>query len=148
MGKLLWGSDFDNGRELIEEENGYTILATSLSNDGDVGFNFYKSDIWFFQIDKLGNITNSKTYGGGDHDNPYALFKNEETGGYTIIGQTKSNNGDVSGNHSFVYNSDIWYVVIDSLGNSISKMYWQSRRSKTRRSTQIRRRSIYNICFF
>jgi hypothetical protein len=93
------GSDFDNGRELIEEENGYTILATSLSNDGDVGFNFYKSDIWFFQIDKLGNITNSKTYGGGDHDNPYALFKNEETGGYTIIGQTKSNNGDVSGNH-------------------------------------------------
>jgi hypothetical protein len=111
------GSDFDNGRELIEEENGYTILATSLSNDGDVGFNFYKSDIWFFQIDKLGNITNSKTYGGGDHDNPYALFKNEETGGYTIIGQTKSNNGDVSGNHSFVYNSDIWYVVIDTLGN-------------------------------
>jgi hypothetical protein len=113
------GSDFDNGRELIEEENGYTILATSLSNDGDVGFNFYKSDIWFFQIDKLGNITNSKTYGGGDHDNPYALFKNEETGGYTIIGTTKSNNGDVSGNHCGQANYcwyDIWYVVLDSLG--------------------------------
>ena len=111
------GSDFDNGRELIEEENGYTILASSLSNDGDVGFNFYKTDIWFFQIDKLGNITNSKTYGGGDHDNPYALFKNEENGNYTFFGSTKSDNGDVSGNHSFDTYSDIWYLVIDSLGN-------------------------------
>ncbi|NPD47626.1 MULTISPECIES: T9SS type A sorting domain-containing protein [unclassified Lentimicrobium] len=113
------GSDFDNGRELIEEDNGYTILATSNSNDGDVGYNFYKSDIWFFQIDKLGNITNSKTYGGGDHDNPYALFKNEENGNYTFLGSTKSYNGDVSGNHCGQANYcwyDIWYVVIDSLG--------------------------------
>jgi len=114
------GSDFDNGRELIEEENGYTILASSLSSDGDVGSNFYKTDIWFFQIDKLGNITNSKTYGGGDHDNAYSIFKNERNGGYSIFGSTKSNNGDISGNHCFDSGEcryDIWYVVLDSLGN-------------------------------
>jgi hypothetical protein len=42
-----------------------------------------------------------------------------KTGGYTIIGQTKSNNGDVSGNHCYPNGEcyyDIWYVVLDSLG--------------------------------
>lgn len=111
------GSENDQCFNVIEEDFGYTLAGFSYSNDGDVGFNFYEADIWLLQIDKSGNILKSLTYGGGDDDYPDAIFKNEETGGYTIIGDTKSNNGDVSGNHSFDTYSDIWYLVIDSLGN-------------------------------
>jgi hypothetical protein len=111
------GSSSDQSFNVIEEDFGYTIAGLSYSSDGDVGSNFYRSDIWFLQLDKNGVILKSETYGGGDYDAPDAIFKNEETGGYTIIGQTKSNNGDVSGNHSFDTYSDIWYVVIDSLGD-------------------------------
>lgn len=113
------GSENDQCFNVIEEDFEYTLAGFSYSNDGDVGFNFYEADIWLLQIDKSGNILKSLTYGGGDDDYPDAIFKNEETGGYTIIGDTKSNNGDVSGNHCYPNGecySDIWYVVLDSLG--------------------------------
>jgi hypothetical protein len=113
------GSSSDQSFNVIEEDFGYTIAGLSYSSDGDVGSNFYRSDIWFLQLDKNGVILKSETYGGGDYDAPDAIFKNEETGGYTIIGTTKSNNGDVSGNHCGQANYcwyDIWYVVLDSLG--------------------------------
>lgn len=114
------GSENDQSFNVIEEAFGYTLLGHSESSDGDVGSNFYEPDYWFFQIDKYGEILISETFGGGDHDYPDALFKDFQTGGYTLIGHTKSNNGDVSGNHCYENNDcrfDIWYVVIDSLGN-------------------------------
>ena len=113
------GSDSEQCFNVIEENFGYTLAGFSYSSDGDVGFNFYEADIWLLQIDKTGNILKSLTYGGGDDDYPDAIFKNEETGGYTIIGHTSSNNGDISGNHCYPNGecySDIWYVALDSLG--------------------------------
>jgi hypothetical protein len=113
------GSDSEQCFNVIEEDFGYTLAGFSYSSDGDVGFNFYETDIWLLQIDQSGNILKSLTYGGGDDDYPDAIFKNEETGGYTIIGTTKSNNGDVSGNYCTQWDCrpSIWYVVLDSLGN-------------------------------
>jgi hypothetical protein len=109
------GNHYDVAYDLIEEENYYTILGQSDSNNDQVGYNFGDRDIWFLRISKNGEYQYSKVLGGTLHERPLAFFKSGNT--YTLFAHTESNNYDVSGNHSFVYNSDIWYVVIDTLGN-------------------------------
>lgn len=78
------GSNFDNGSSIIEEDDYYTVLASSNSNDGQLDLHHgtsASSDLWFFKIDKQGNLVHSKVLGGSSHDSPDAIFINEQTGG-------------------------------------------------------------------
>jgi hypothetical protein len=126
-GKILnqWcygGTYWDEGRDIIEVEDGYVIAGTTNSNDGDVsGFHGFAyedadDDIWIFKIDFFGNVLWQKCLGGYSWEYPVYLTQTEDTG-IIVIGNSCSLDGDVTGNHS-LYNiySDIWVVKLNSQG--------------------------------
>jgi hypothetical protein len=126
QGNILWqecygGSDYEGGMKIIEVNDGYIFAAFSYSNDGDVSGHHWpvgldgKSDIWVVKIDTLGEIVWQKCLGGTDRETPYAIFTNS-TGEILVFGNTASNDGDVSGNHSLPGNIDIWLARLDANG--------------------------------
>jgi hypothetical protein len=74
-------------------------------------------DAWIVKTDKLGNIQWQKTYGGSDYEQANQIQQTND-GNYIAAGWTRSNNGDVSGNHG---NYDFWVIKIDTVGN----LKWQ-----------------------
>ena len=112
------GSDMDTGEDVIVLSNGHiVVLATTLSNDGDVGSNHGNYDFWLFETDEFGNLLWKKTFGGSEWDDAISLNLAPD-GGYLLFGETFSNNGDVSGNHGGL---DYWLVKTDNMGN----LLWQ-----------------------
>ena len=78
------------------------------------------ADIWIVKIDFSGNIIWEHCFGGFRDEIAFDIFQNNE--GYTIIGQTQSNDGDVSGNHSLSeYDNDIWMIKLNGDG----ELLWQ-----------------------
>lgn len=131
-GEILWqrcygGSDYEFGVEIQEHNNGYLFIAKSYSNDGDVSGHHgpigsdAKGDFWVVKINSSGEIIWENSYGGYDSDSPKTVTQTED-GGMLAIGTTYSNDGDVSGNHSFpgTY-ADIWAVKLSPDG----EMEWQ-----------------------
>ncbi len=110
------------GGENVEQEpiitltadGGYVILSISLSDDGDVGKNNGNFDNWILKIDSLGEIKWSKVYGG-----QYTDYGNwiEQTpdGGYIVVGNTTSDDGDV-GPRDAIW-SDVWLLKLDKNGD-------------------------------
>ena len=80
-------------------------------------------DLWAVKLDSLFNIEWQKLYGGSHLDyqgNGILELEN----GYFFLGNTNSNDGDVSGFHGIpgeLSTIDIWAVRIDLVGNII----WQ-----------------------
>jgi hypothetical protein len=116
------GKYYDLGCDIIEVEDGYVIAAATQSNDRDVsGFHGTpaenaSSDIWCFKIDFSGNILWQRCLGGYSWEQPIFLTQTMD-GGYIIIGNTNSYDGDVTGNHSPDWNEvDIWVVKLSSEG--------------------------------
>lgn len=129
LGNIIWqrcygGSYYDLGVNVMEMNDGYIFVAGSSSNDGDVSGHHGPAgnppngwdDIWVVRIDNMGDILWQKSIGGYDTDAP-AYFTKTEDGGFVIMGITYSNDGDVSGNHSYPLATDIWAVKLDNLGN-------------------------------
>ncbi len=121
------GSYSDGGLDVAELQDGYIILATILSNDGDVtGFhgtpNFQnRFDIWVFKIDKTGKLLWQKCLGGSNVDYARNIFTTTD-GGFMIVGSTRSSDGDVTGYHgTHGWTDDVWFAKIDSVGN----LLWQ-----------------------
>ena len=113
------GTDWDNSFDLVESDDGYAIVTASESNDGDVSGNHGTYDIWLLKIDKKKQIMWQKCLGGYFWDYPDHI-SNSEDGGYIIIGHTRSDDGDVIGNHRYD-RADIWIVKTDSIG----EIEWQ-----------------------
>ena len=120
--KLYGGSEDDYGYHgVLELEDGYLFLASTNSYDFDVsGFHGGFNDIWAVRIDTVGNIIWEKCYGGSSSDWSGTLHQTAD-GGFVIVGETTSNNGDVSGNDSNEGFSDIWMVKLNSDG----ELEWQ-----------------------
>jgi len=119
----LYGGYYDDygHRGVLELEDGYLFLASTNSYDGDVtGFHGGFADIWVVRIDLEGNIIWQKCLGGSGSEHAGTLHQTDD-GSFVIIGETDSNNGDVSGNHSAQGYSDIWMVKLSESGELI----WQ-----------------------
>lgn len=120
-GELQWqktyGGTSDDEATIIKPTNdgGYIIGGSSSSIDGDVTGNHGAADYWIVKINNTGGIQWQKTYGGSDFDFFRSLYQTND-GGYVLIGSSKSNDGDVTGNHGM---SDYWVIKIDSRGNKI-----------------------------
>jgi hypothetical protein len=110
------GSEYDDAGGIVQSENGYLVLGTTGSNDGDVS-NFHGVyDIWVASIDSLGNLLWERAYGGSEQEYATNIIK-DDSGYYYFGGWVSSNDGDVqSGTHG---GYDRWIVKIDGEGNII-----------------------------
>ena len=102
---------------------GYFIGATSNSNDGDVSGHHGSattSDCWIIKLDEKGNKLWQRSFGGSLDDGVARIIPTSDNG-FLFAARSNSNDGDVTGHHGSVSNSDIWIVRIDSLG----KILWQ-----------------------
>ncbi len=120
------GSYSDLGHDIIEVCDGYVVAASTTSNDGDVsGFHgipgeIKHMDFWVFKINFNGEIIWQKCLGGVYGEYPVYITQTSDKG-FIIMGNTSSNDGDVSGNHSNKGEYDIWIVKLSPGG----ELEWQ-----------------------
>ncbi len=119
LGNIIWqnsfgGSQTDRSRGIRQtNEGGYIVAGETSSNDGDVTGLHGGYDFWIVKLSDVGAIEWTKTLGGSNHD--YAMeIKQTFDGGFIMVGESNSNDGDVTGNHGI---GDYWVVKVDSLGN-------------------------------
>jgi hypothetical protein len=93
------GNNHDAISGILELDDGYVFSGSTESTNmpghkGDM-------DVWVVRIDFDGNIIWQKAFGGSRGEAGDNIFKTDD-GGFIVAGNTNSNNGDVSGNHSIV----------------------------------------------
>jgi len=118
--KNSWGSDLDIPNSVAVTPNGRcVVVGWTRSNDGDVIENHGMVDAWMVKLDKDGNVIWQKTPEGSDED--YASFMiATPDGGYIVAGDTRSNDEDVSKNHTSTgLWADAWIVKLDKDGNIV-----------------------------
>ena len=115
--KCLGGTDSDIGFSIQQTNDGYIVAGYTMSSNGDVTVNNGTYDAWLVKLNNQGIIQWQKNLGGTDVDTANQIL-NTSDGGYILIGNSLSNNGDVTGNQG---NSDIWIVKLYSNDLQISK---------------------------
>ncbi|MBK7752467.1 MAG: T9SS type A sorting domain-containing protein [Flavobacteriales bacterium] len=113
------GSGNDYGNDIRNTpDGGYVFTGYTASNNGDVGTYLGVYDMWVVKLDSAGQIEWEHSYGGSDGDQGQAIEQTVD-GGYVVTGATRSNDGDVTGQHG---EKDFWTIKIDGLG----ALQWQS----------------------
>ncbi|MEI8133542.1 MAG: T9SS type A sorting domain-containing protein [bacterium] len=126
-GSVLWhglygGTGDEDARSVIQAKDGGFIFAGSTtSKDGDVSGNHGGSvnlgDAWIVKTDILGKIEWQHCYGGSKDDLANSIIQNRDSG-YTFVGRSISNDGDVVGNHG---GGDVFTARISASGTIL----WQ-----------------------
>ena len=115
--KCLGGSSWDEAYDIQQTaDGGYIVAGWAFSNDGDVSGN-HGTDLWVVKLDASGNMAWQRCLGGSGWDIAYSIQQTADDG-YIVAGHSRSNDGDVSGNHGI---DDFWVVKLDASGN----MTWQ-----------------------
>jgi hypothetical protein len=82
----------------------------------------------FILVSAQPDIQWQKSLGGTYYEEAFSIQQTSD-GGYIVVGDTESNDGDVSGNHDTTGTfSDYWVVKLDSIGN----IQWQKTFGGTR----------------
>ena len=112
--KTLGGTQTDRVRSVCStHDNGFLVVGSSKSSDGDVSDNNGQSDVWLCKLDNLGNILWDKNYGGSNNDYAFSVARTTDNG-FIVAGRTDSTDQDVSGNHGY---SDGWVLKVDINGD-------------------------------
>ncbi len=112
--KCLGGTDYDSAHSIQQiSDGGFIVAGRTRSNNGDVSGNHGACDAWVVKLNSSGDIEWQKCLGGTDNDYANSIQQSSD-GGFIVAGETKSNDGDVSGNHG-VY--DYWVVKLNSSGD-------------------------------
>lgn len=116
--KSYGGSSYEYPYDIKQtNDGGYIIAGYTNSNNGDItGFQGI-TDFWIVKLTTNGTIEWQKTLGGTHIDYARSIQQTID-GGYIVIGETYSNNGDVTGNHGSL---DYWVVKLNSTGT----IQWQ-----------------------
>jgi uncharacterized repeat protein (TIGR01451 family) len=123
LGNVIWKNCYGgSGNETLGSvtqigDEGFILIGTTSSNNGDVLGNHGLVDIWVVRLDMSGNVVWQKCFGGTSED--YGSFIDPtHDGGFILTGKTNSNNGDITGLHG---SFDIWVAKLTSSGN----LSWQ-----------------------
>lgn len=123
-GNIIWKNTYGGSRDevfynIIESITGDIIaIGTSGSNDKQVT-NHHGTpgtdDIWLVKTNSNGQLIKERCFGGSESESTVELGMSEglmidKNGNILFVGQTKSNNGDVSGNHG---DYDGWLVKVN-----------------------------------
>jgi hypothetical protein len=117
-GAVLWqktigGSESDYAYSIqATPDGGYITAGYTYSNNGDVSGNHGDADAWIVKLSSTGAIEWQKALGGSGEEIARSVLPTPD-GGYIVGACTKSNSGDVSGNHG---DADAWVVKLSSSG--------------------------------
>jgi hypothetical protein len=123
---IEWQNCFgSSGEDLVQNilaiEDGYFVIGSVGSDDGDVGYYHGGSkDVWLVKTDPEGNLMWEKTYGGTSGDEAFIICKEQFDNFYYILAGTNSSDGDVVID-PYPGSTDYWILKIDMDGNII----WQ-----------------------
>lgn len=117
--RCLGGTQLEVAQDILTtSDNGVIVLGSTNSADGDVsGFHGGSNDYWVVKLDQQGAIQWQRALGGSDTDTPGGIATTQD-GGYVVVGTSRSNDGDVSGNHG---STDVWVVKLSGAGT----LEWQ-----------------------
>jgi hypothetical protein len=127
--KLLWercygGNGEDDPKKIVPDgKGGFVIFSTSSSKKGDVNCNMGYYNIWLLHIDSVGNILDSRCFGGSAYDALWDAIRTKD-GGYVFAVESFSKNGDFPAHYGGFLSEDIWVVKLDSLFNIVWKFHW------------------------
>jgi len=113
------GGSVDELGTSIEPTNdgGYILCGTTFSNNGDVSGNHGNGDIWVVKLSTTGSLQWQRCLGGSQPENGIKALQ-LSGGGYLVLGSTRSDDGDVIGNHGAL---DFWLTRLDNNGNLLSQ---------------------------
>jgi hypothetical protein len=122
VGHLLWEKTFGGteneglGPIIHTVDGGYVFCGNTFSSDGDVTKLYLKGpDIWIGGLSSSGDLLWQETLGGTDIDYANSIIQTRD-GGFALYGTTRSNDGDVSGNHGM---SDAWIAKLSAAGSGV-----------------------------
>jgi Secretion system C-terminal sorting domain len=111
--KCYGGSSEDNAYAVRQtSDGGYIVTGEALSNNGDVSGNHGDADYWVIKLSPTGNLEWQKCLGGSGLDRANGIVEAED-GGYVVMGQASSNNGDITHPRG---GYDIWVAKITHNG--------------------------------
>ncbi|MFD2563473.1 hypothetical protein [Aquimarina rubra] len=114
--RYFGGTNNDRSYDVVQtEDDGFLMIGSSESNDFDVSNSNGSYDFWVVKVNTEGTKVWEKTYGGSEIDVGYAIATSGD-GKYVIVGDSRSNDGDVSESSG---NADLWMIQIDGNGNLI-----------------------------
>jgi hypothetical protein len=97
--RALGGKNAEKAADLVKNTQGYLLVGTTTSNDGDVkGFKGI-SDIWAVQLSTQGVFIRQSCIGGVLKDEAAAIVADTVDKTYVIMGSTDSKNGYVLSQH-------------------------------------------------
>ncbi|MEP1488931.1 MAG: hypothetical protein ABJK28_10935 [Algibacter sp.] len=107
-------TDTPNGT-IQTTDNSYIIVGSSDSDDIDINNNKGSDDFWVVKISETGRLIWEKSFGGSQIDEAYAIT-NSADGNYIIVGDTRSNDSDITNNKGA---ADLWLIKITTDGTLI-----------------------------
>lgn len=119
--KTYGGTDDDRGTDIIQTaDNGFAILGSSKSNDGDVLENNGFEDFWISKLDASGNIVWEKSFGFAGADNGISLIQTND-GGYLLSGVLDVSASGGEGNSKSLTakrhaGGDYWVIKLNATG--------------------------------
>jgi hypothetical protein len=123
-GNIVWqeamgGSSNDGFQSAIEvSDGGFVLAGLSSSNNGQVSGNHGEADGWLVGLDVSGNFLWQESMGDAGID-VFRELSQTDDGGLILIGDTRSNSGDVTGNHGGV---DVWIAKMTLTENCSSSL--------------------------
>lgn len=107
------GSFTDTAYDAIQtEDDGYIIIGSSDSDDVDITNNLGSYDFWILKISATGTLVWEKSFGGSEIDEAYGISQAAD-GNYLIVGDTRSNDLNISQNNGA---ADLWIIKITPEG--------------------------------
>lgn len=95
------------------EDGGFIAIGQISAGGGDIITHKGSRDIWVIKVSSSGALEWQKTLGGTQDDSGYSIEQTSD-GGYILVGETLSIDGDVTAPLGM---SDIWVVKLASDGN-------------------------------
>jgi hypothetical protein len=111
--KCIGGTGAETPTQMLLADDG-SVLVTGYTNsvNGDFASNHGSTDGLVCKLSTTGSLLWAVALGGSSTDSISGICK-AIGGGYIISGSTRSNDGDISGNHG---GNDIWIAKIDDNG--------------------------------
>lgn len=119
IGNIIWqksygGSGYDYANDVKQTtDGGYILCGASTSSNFDVTLNQGSFDYWIVKLDTIGNLVWQKTFGGSLHDEARSILQTND-GGYIVIGQAVSSNGDINDHQGEI---DCWIIKLTTNGS-------------------------------